>query len=79
MEKNREIEFEVSFLEAVNISEISERFANDIIRDNYPGFISKNVIINYHESKKWKKSWNWSVIPLKLKLAQKRRKDLLIT
>ena len=49
-EKNRENE--ASFLETEDSPEISERFANYIIRVNYPDFISKKVIINYYEPKK---------------------------
>ena len=52
-EKNREIE--VSFLETVNSSEISERFANYIIRGNYRNFLSKKVTTNYLDKKKSKK------------------------
>ena len=55
-EKNREIE--VSFLETVNSSEISERFANYIIRGNYRNFLSKKVITNYLDKKKSKKFRN---------------------
>jgi len=46
----------VSFLETVNSSEISERFANYIIRGNYPDFLSIKVIINNHEPKNIKKN-----------------------
>ena len=48
--KNRENE--VSFLETVNSLEISERFANYIIRGNYPDFISKLGTTNYFETEK---------------------------
>ena len=44
------VKFEVSFLETVNTSEISERFANYIIRGNYPDFITKLGTANYFET-----------------------------
>ena len=50
MKKNRENE--VSILETKNSPEISERFANYIIRVNYPDFLSKKVTINYIDKKK---------------------------
>ena len=55
-EKNREIE--VSFLETANSSEISERFANYIIRGNYRYFLSKKITTNYLDKKKSKKFRN---------------------
>ena len=43
--KNRENE--LSFLLTDDSPEISERFANYIIRGNYPDFLSKKVTTNY--------------------------------
>ena len=43
MKKNRDVE--ASFLETEDSPEISERFANYIIRVNYPDFLSKKVTI----------------------------------
>ena len=68
----------MAFLETVNSLEISERFANYIIRGNYPDFISKNVIINYHEPKK-EKNREIEVSFLETVNSPVSRKDLLIT
>ena len=43
------------FLKAKRDEKSRERFANYIIRNNYPDFFSKLVIIDYHEPKKWRK------------------------
>ena len=40
------------FLKQEYVEEISETFANYLIKVNYPDFLSKLVIINYHEPKK---------------------------
>ena len=48
--KTRQIE--ASFPKTKREKKISERFANYIIGGNYPDFLSKVVITNYHEPKK---------------------------
>ena len=46
--KNRENE--VSFHETENSLEFSERFANYIIRGNYPDFLSKSLLASLEET-----------------------------
>ena len=77
MKKNRDVE--ASFLETEDSPEISEIFANYIIRVNYPDFISKKSSLITTSPKNEKKIVKMKCQSLKLIIALKSRKDLLIT